>query len=115
MAPFVDPISRPPYRTKPLPIPRSPGVPNMHPLTRHILRTLAATAILTLATTATHAASSTYTIDPMHTYPSFEADHFGGLSVWRGKFDRTSGKVTLDKVAGTGTVDITVDMNSANF
>ncbi|MFC5740608.1 YceI family protein [Dyella tabacisoli] len=57
----------------------------------------------------------TYTIDPNHTYPSFEADHFGGLSTWRGKFDKTSGKVTLDKAAGTGSVDITVDTSSADF
>jgi polyisoprenoid-binding protein YceI len=87
----------------------------MHSIARRPLRTLAIAAALALAGTAAHAASATYTIDPAHTYPSFEADHFGGLSVWRGKFDRTSGKVTLDKAAGTGTVDITVDMNSVNF
>ena len=26
-------------------------------------------------------AADTYKVDPSHTYPSFEADHFGGLSV----------------------------------
>lgn len=78
-------------------------------------RSLLALAVLALASTSALAASTTYTIDPSHTYPSFEADHMGGLSVWRGKFDRTSGKVTLDKAAGTGTVDIAVDMNSVNF
>ena len=36
----------------------------------------------------------TYTVDPMHTFPSFAADHMG-ISVWRGKFNRTSGTVTL--------------------
>ncbi|MCU6432443.1 YceI family protein [Undibacterium sp. Jales W-56] len=56
-----------------------------------------------------------YTIDPSHTYPSFEADHFGGLSVWRGKFDRNSGKITLDRAAKTGTMDITIDTASINF
>ena len=25
---------------------------------------------------------STYQFDPDHTYPSFEADHMGSLSVW---------------------------------
>lgn len=79
------------------------------------LRSLIAATVLALAGTAAHAAQATYTIDPMHTYPSFEADHMGGMSVWRGKFNRTSGKVTLDKAAGTGSVDITVDMNSVNF
>ena len=67
------------------------------------------------ASSTTHAATATYTIDPAHTYPSFEADHFGGLSTWRGKFNSTSGKITLDKAAGTGNVDITVDASSVNF
>ena len=35
----------------------------------------------------------TYNIDPTHTYPSFEADHMGGQSIWRGKFNKTTGKV----------------------
>lgn len=61
------------------------------------------------------AASDTYIIDPSHTYPSFEADHMGGLSVWRGKFNKTSGEVTLDKIAGTGTVTVTVDTTSIDF
>jgi polyisoprenoid-binding protein YceI len=56
-----------------------------------------------------------YTIDPDHTYPSFEADHFGGLSTWRGKFNKTTGKVTLDKAAGTGSVEIAVDAGSIDF
>ncbi|MGO4701380.1 YceI family protein [Dyella sp. 2RAB6] len=87
----------------------------MHAIAHRPLRTLIATAVLALAGTSARAGSATYTVDPTHTYPSFEADHFGGLSVWRGKFDRSSGKVTLDKAAGTGTVDIAVDMSSANF
>ncbi|MFZ1904593.1 MAG: YceI family protein [Steroidobacteraceae bacterium] len=57
----------------------------------------------------------TYKIDPAHTYPSFAADHFGGLSIWRGKFDRSSGTVVLDRAAGTGTIDITVDASSIDF
>jgi polyisoprenoid-binding protein YceI len=61
------------------------------------------------------AAPVTYTLDPSHTYPSFEADHFGGLSVWRGKFDSTSGKVVYDKDAKAGSIEVTVDMSSINF
>src|SRR6202161_4700433 len=61
------------------------------------------------------AAPVTYTLDPNHTYPSFAADHFGGLSVWRGKFDSTSGKVVYDKDAKSGSIEVTVDMNSINF
>lgn len=62
-----------------------------------------------------HAASTTYAIDPDHTYPSFEADHFGGLSVWRGKFNKSSGKIVLDKQAGKGEVEVDIDMTSADF
>jgi len=60
------------------------------------------------------AAPVTYIIDPAHTYPSFEADH-GGVSIWRGKFNKTAGSVVLDKAAGSGRVDITVDMDSVDF
>ncbi|MET3653312.1 YceI family protein [Dyella japonica] len=76
---------------------------------------LAGALLCLSATGAAHAGSATYVIDPAHTYPSFEADHFGGLSTWRGKFDHTSGKVTLDKTAGTGNVDITVEVASVDF
>jgi polyisoprenoid-binding protein YceI len=61
------------------------------------------------------AAPVTYKIDPEHTYPSFEADHLGGLSVWRGKLKKSSGTVTLDKAAGSGSVDVTVDLDSIDF
>lgn len=71
--------------------------------------------VLGLAAGVALAAPVTYQVDPSHTYPSFEADHFGGLSTWRGKFDSTSGTIVLDKDAGTGTVDITVDTSSINL
>jgi polyisoprenoid-binding protein YceI len=57
-------------------------------------------------------AADVYQLDPNHTYPSFAADHFGGLSVWRGKFTKSSGTVTLDRQAKTGTVDVTIDAAS---
>lgn len=73
-------------------------------------------ALLAIATSASSAfAVDTYAVDPSHTYPSFEADHFGGLSVWRGKFNRSSGTITLDRAAKTGTVDITIDTGSIDF
>jgi polyisoprenoid-binding protein YceI len=68
----------------------------------------------TLATAAL-AAPETYEIDPAHTYPTFEADHMGGLSYWRGKINSSTGKVTIDKTAGTGTVEMTMDMKSIDF
>ena len=64
---------------------------------------------------AAAAAPATYEIDPQHTYPSFEADHMGGMSVWRGKINSSAGKIVLDKQAGTGTVDVTIDMKTIDF
>ncbi|MGJ7904191.1 YceI family protein [Lysobacter sp. 1R34A] len=60
------------------------------------------------------AAPVTYKIDPTHTYPSFEADHMG-VSVWRGKFNKSEGTVVLDKQAGSGTVEVVVDTKSIDF
>lgn len=59
------------------------------------------------------AAVETYTIDPNHTFPSFEIGHFG-YSIQRGRFNKTSGKVTLDSAARTGTVDVTMETASIN-
>jgi polyisoprenoid-binding protein YceI len=71
--------------------------------------------LLLTATTATVASTPVrYTLDPDHTYPSFEADHMG-LSIWRGKFDRSTGTATLDTAGKTGTIDVTVDIASIDF
>ena len=72
-------------------------------------------AMLALMTGSAIAAPVTYDVDPNHTYPSFEADHFGGLSVWRGKFDKSAGTIVIDKDKASGTVDITIDASSIDF
>ncbi len=79
-------------------------------MNRIVLASMAA-----LVSTVGFAAPVTYVLDPAHTFPSFAADHMGGLSVWRGKFDSTSGKVVYDKDAKSGSIDVTVDMSSINF
>ena len=71
---------------------------------------IAALAAL-LTTMPAAAASETYTIDPMHTFPSFEILHFG-YSLQRGRFNQTRGKVTVDAAARTGSVDVTIDAAS---
>ncbi|MBA3581985.1 MAG: polyisoprenoid-binding protein [Gammaproteobacteria bacterium] len=58
--------------------------------------------------------AANYTIEPSHTYPSLEFSHMG-LSIWRGKFNKTSGKVTLDRAAKTGSTEIIVDIASIDF
>lgn len=71
-------------------------------------------AALALAPCAT-AAEVKYELDPAHTFPSFEADHLGGLSVWRGKFNASRGTVTLDRESGSGRLEVVVDAASVDF
>ena len=78
-------------------------------------KTLLIAAVSSLVTAGAFAAPATYDVDPAHTYPAFEADLMGGLSLWRGKAKTTSGKIVYDAAAKTGTVDITVDMKSLDF
>ncbi|MDM9561420.1 YceI family protein [Bordetella petrii] len=80
---------------------------------RIALALLSAAGIVTAA--VANAAPVTYDIDPSHTYPSFEADHMGGLSTWRGKFNRSSGVIVLDREARAGTIDVTVQIDSVDF
>jgi polyisoprenoid-binding protein YceI len=79
------------------------------------LLTAAIGALAACASFGALAAETTYQLDPSHTYPSFEADHFGGVSIWRGKFNKSSGTVTIDREARTGTLDATIDMTSVDI
>ena len=72
-------------------------------------------ALSTLLASTAFAKPVTYTLDPSHTYPSFEADHMGGLSKWRGKIDKSSGTVVYDAEAKSGSVDVTMQMDSIDF
>ena len=71
--------------------------------------------LLILAATSATAASTTYNVDPDHTHPSFEVDHFGGISTWRGTFKKTTGTVNIDTAAKTGTVDVVIDTATIDF
>lgn len=82
-------------------------------LSTRSVRALGALASVLVSVTAL-AVPVRYELDPGHTYPSFEADHMG-LSIWRGKFNRSSGTVELDRAAGTGTVEVTIDTTSIDF
>jgi len=77
------------------------------------LAALLAIAAVALAPRA-HAAPEHYAIDPDHTYPSLEFPHMG-ISVWRGKFNKTRGSVVLDREARSGAVDVTVEAASIDF
>ena len=70
-------------------------------------------ALLALVSMSVAAAADTYTVDPRHTFPSYEVSHFG-WSTQRGRFENVTGKITLDREARTGSVDISIDVNSVS-
>lgn len=70
-------------------------------------------ALATLLAPAVHAAPETFVIDGTHTFPRFEYSHFG-YSRQANRFDRTSGTVTLDRAAQSGSVDVVIDAASVS-
>jgi polyisoprenoid-binding protein YceI len=76
-----------------------------------------AAACTTVCLAALHApalaAPVSYTVDPQHTYATFEVNHLG-LSTARGRFDRTSGSIVLDPATGSGAIEIVIDTASVD-
>lgn len=64
-------------------------------------------ALLLMAPLTALAAPETYVLDPTHTIPVFSISHFGMSTVY-GKFERTTGKVVLDRAAKTGSIDVKI-------
>lgn len=67
--------------------------------------------ILAALPLAAAAAPENYTVDPYHTYPNFMVEHWG-LSMMFGRFDKTTGKFSLDRAARTGSVELTIETAS---
>ncbi len=72
----------------------------------------AAVAVLVTALPA-YAELETFTVDPNHTFPAFEIGHFG-YSLQRGRFNKTTGRITLDTAAKQGSADIAIDTGSVS-
>ena len=66
------------------------------------MKRFAALALATTLSLPVFAAPETYVIDPLHTFPKFEYSHFG-YSLQQSRFDKTSGSITIDRVAKTNT------------
>ena len=77
------------------------------------MKKLAVLAIAAFLSPAAFAAPETYVIDNNHTLPRFEYNHLG-FSTQISRFDKTSGKILLDRTAKTGSVDVTIDAKSVN-
>jgi len=74
--------------------------------------TLIAAAIATLSSSA-FAAPVTFVLDGTHSFPRFSYSHFG-YSTQLSRFNKTTGKIVLDKEAKTGSVDVTIDTKSVD-
>jgi polyisoprenoid-binding protein YceI len=48
-----------------------------------------------------------YTIDPLHSFPNFTVNHLG-MTMIHGRFERMTGKVTLDSAAKTGAFEVKI-------
>ena len=75
------------------------------------MRNLMSAAFAIFGFGAAALAADSYTIDPSHTFPRFEISHFG-FSTHHGQFNKTAGKIMLDRAAKSGGVEITVDSAS---
>jgi len=74
--------------------------------------TLIAAAIATLSSSA-FAAPVTFVLDGTHSFPRFSYSHFG-YSTQLSRFNKTTGKIVLDKEAKTGSVDVIIDTKSVD-
>lgn len=72
---------------------------------------LAIAVVIAALPLAAAAAPETYTLDPYHTYAHFEVNHLG-FSNMRGRFDKSSGKFTLDTAAKTASLDLVIETAS---
>jgi polyisoprenoid-binding protein YceI len=75
-----------------------------------IAAALAGTALMSVSA---QAQSATYALDPTHTFVTFEVPHFG-VTTNRGRFDKKTGSVQLDKAGKSGKVEITIETGSIN-
>jgi polyisoprenoid-binding protein YceI len=66
---------------------------------------------LVAAFAASVAAQETYVVDPVHSQPQYEARHIG-MATQHGNFGKMTGKVTLDRAAKKGSMDLAIDATS---
>ena len=69
--------------------------------------------LLCLPALAAQAAMEEMTIDPGHTFPTFEVRHLN-VATQRGRFNRTQGRVSLDLEGGSGAAQISIDTASVD-
>jgi polyisoprenoid-binding protein YceI len=71
------------------------------------------TAVLAAALPVSAIAADSYTLDGVHTNPSFEVSHMG-FSIQRGRFTKLTGTAVLDTSAKSGTIEVVIDAASVD-
>jgi polyisoprenoid-binding protein YceI len=59
------------------------------------------------------AASQTYVIDPIHSFPNFSVNHIG-MTMVHGRFERMTGKIVYDSAAKTGSMEVHVPTSTVS-
>ena len=77
------------------------------------MKNLAVLGIAALLSAPAFAAPESYMLEANHTFARFAYKHLG-FSTQQHRFDKATGKITLDKAAKTGTVDVSIDMSSVS-
>lgn len=80
---------------------------------KNLSKLAAALCLAAAVSTPALAAPETFALDANHTYPRFSYNHLG-FSTQLSRFNKTTGKVVLDKAAKTGSVDIVIDTKSVD-
>jgi len=70
-------------------------------------------AICALFSLSVAAAPETFVIDMPHSSSNFEAGHLG-INWVRGRFNKTAGKITLDRAAQKGSIEAQIDVASVD-
>lgn len=73
---------------------------------------LVAAACVAISASAV-AAPETFSLDNNHTFPRFSYNHLG-LSTQLSRFNKTSGKIVIDREAHTGSVEVVIDTKSVD-
>lgn len=77
-------------------------------------KSFAVAALASVLAAPAFAAPERFAIDPTHTFPVFEVNHLG-FSTQRGRFNKSSGHVILDREAKRGSVELTIDVASLDM
>ena len=73
----------------------------------------AVVALAAMATLPALAAQEEFVVEPGHTFSQFGVSHLG-ISTQRGRLGPATGRIVLDREAGTGSIDVEIDARAAS-